>query len=55
MIDYIRKENRMERLDLRFEPQDYYNHHYNDLKVVLDEALQRLAGNSAVVDPFKGL
>lgn len=42
MIDHIRKEKRMERLDLRFEPHDHYHHHYNDLKVVLDEALQRL-------------
>jgi RNA polymerase sigma factor (sigma-70 family) len=42
MIDHIRKEKRMERLDIKIEPQDYYHHHYNDLKVVLDEALQRL-------------
>src|SRR5512142_3256948 len=42
MIDHIRKENRIERLDLRFEPQDHYHHQYNVLKVVLDEALQRL-------------
>lgn len=42
MIDHIRKESRMDRLDLRFEPHDHYQHHYNDLKVVLDEALQRL-------------
>lgn len=42
MIDYLRKEKRMNRLDLGFDPQDHYNHHYNDLKVVLDEALQRL-------------
>jgi len=42
MIDHIRKEKRMDRLDDKIEPQDRYNHHYSDLKVVLDEALQRL-------------
>jgi RNA polymerase sigma factor (sigma-70 family) len=42
MIDHIRKEKRMQRLDENTEPQDYYHHHYNDLKVVLDDALQRL-------------
>jgi len=42
MIDHIRKESRMDRLDLKFEQQDHYHPHYNDLKVVLDEALQRL-------------
>jgi RNA polymerase sigma factor (sigma-70 family) len=42
MIDHIRKESRIDRLDLRFEPQDHYHHQFNDLKVILDEALQRL-------------
>jgi len=42
MIDYIRKENRMERLDAKTEPQDNYHHQYSDLKIILDEALQRL-------------
>ena len=42
MIDHIRKGKRMQRLDDNIEPQDHYHHHFNDLKVVLDEALQRL-------------
>ena len=42
MIDHIRKEKRMLRLDDNIEPQDHYQHHFNDLKVVLDGALQRL-------------
>jgi RNA polymerase sigma factor (sigma-70 family) len=42
MIDHLRKEKRMQRLDEKIEPQDYYHHHYSDLKVVLDDALQRL-------------
>jgi RNA polymerase sigma-70 factor (ECF subfamily) len=42
MIDHIRKEERMERLDYKTEARDHYNHHYNDLKEVLDEALRRL-------------
>jgi len=42
MIDHIRKEKRMQRLDDNIEPQDHYHHHFTDLKVVLDEALQRL-------------
>ena len=42
MIDYIRKEKRMQRLDEKIEPQDYNHQPFNDLKVVLDEALQRL-------------
>jgi len=42
MIDYTRKEKRMERLDTKIEPQDNFHYQYSDLKVVLDEALQRL-------------
>ena len=42
MIDHIRKEKRMDRLDDNIEPQDHQHHQYCDLKIVLDEALQRL-------------
>jgi RNA polymerase sigma-70 factor (ECF subfamily) len=42
MIDYIRKEKSMERLDTKIEPQENYHHQYSDLKEILDEALQRL-------------
>jgi RNA polymerase sigma factor (sigma-70 family) len=42
MIDYTRKEKRIVRLDAKIEPLDHYHLHYNDLKIVLDEALRRL-------------
>lgn len=42
MIDYIRKEKRMNRLDAGYDLPDQGNGHSPDLKAVLDEALQRL-------------
>ena len=42
MIDYTRKEKRMERMDKDFEHSHDVSGHYSDLKEILDEALQRL-------------
>jgi len=42
LVDYTRKEKRMERLNEGFERIDYQSGHYSDLKEILDEALQRL-------------
>jgi RNA polymerase sigma-70 factor (ECF subfamily) len=42
MIDYIRKEKRMGRLEQGFELEDDYGITPHDLKSILDEALQRL-------------
>jgi RNA polymerase sigma-70 factor (ECF subfamily) len=42
MIDHTRKEKRMERLDEGFDHAANSQCHYNDLKEILDEALQRL-------------
>ena len=42
MIDYTRKEKRMERLDTGFDRIGNNQRHYSDLKEILDEALQRL-------------
>ena len=42
MIDYTRKEKRMERLDNGHERHESEARHYSDLKEILDEALQRL-------------
>ncbi len=42
MIDHTRKEKRMERLDDGFDHPGNNQGHYNGLKEILDEALQRL-------------
>jgi RNA polymerase sigma factor (sigma-70 family) len=42
MIDFTRKEKRIERLDDRFDHEHEDPGHYSDLKVILDEALDRL-------------
>ena len=42
MIDYTRKEKRMERLDTGFDRSENHQQHYSDLKEILDAALQRL-------------
>lgn len=42
MIDYTRKEKRMDRLEDAFEPANENSGHYSDLKQILDDALERL-------------
>ena len=44
MIDYTRKEKRMERMQDRFDNRQDDSGHYSDLKEILDEALNRLPG-----------
>ena len=42
MIDYTRKEKRMDRMQDRFDNRQDDSGHYSDLKEILDEALDRL-------------
>jgi RNA polymerase sigma factor (sigma-70 family) len=42
MIDYTRKEKKMDRMEDGFEHSTHNSGHYSDLKEILDEALQRL-------------
>jgi len=44
MIDYTRKEKRMDRMQDRFDNRQDDSGHYSDLKEILDEALNRLPG-----------
>ena len=42
MIDYTRKEKRMERLPSGYDHTESHSPHYSDLKAILDEALDKL-------------
>jgi RNA polymerase sigma factor (sigma-70 family) len=46
MIDYTRKEKKLERMSEGFERSGETSGHYSDLKEILDEALDRLPGYS---------
>jgi RNA polymerase sigma factor (sigma-70 family) len=42
LVDYTRRDKRMERLDTDYDRTEASQPHYSDLKEILDEALQRL-------------